>query len=97
MRIVSDMISRRHAEIYYNCNPLMNDKDKIIRNVKDILLPYANYSSALNRVTYWMWEKIIEYAGHKPKYTIKDCNSRNGTFLIDSGAQCVSMKEGEGY
>lgn len=91
------MISRRHAEIYFNCNTGMSDKSKIIRNIKNILLPYVNYSSNLNRISYWMWEKIMEYAEDKPQYLIKDCNSRNGTFLIDSTADSIVMKEGEGY
>jgi hypothetical protein len=44
-----------------------------------------------------MWEKIMEYAKDKSRYLIKDCNSRNGTFLIENSVEYVVMKDGEGY
>jgi hypothetical protein len=70
---------------------------KMIKKIKNILLPFANYSSYVHRIPYWMWEKIMEYAKDKSRYLIKDCNSRNGTFLIENSVEYVVMKDGEGY
>lgn len=47
----------------------------------------SHYSSILRKVPLSLWEKILEYAQEPQAYTLRDCGSRNGTFLMDCGVE----------
>jgi hypothetical protein len=97
LRISSDLISRLHSRIAFNNAALRKTSETLLAIIKNIIKHETHYSSPFRKVSYQLWERIIEYAEDKPKYTVKDCGSRNGTYLMDRSLHAAELRQGEGY
>lgn len=96
LRIGSDLISRLHARLSVNNLALSQSSQQLLADVHAVIA-LTHYSSSFRKLSKELWKKIAEYAQESPLYLLRDCGSRNGTFLMDFSMERASVKAGEGY
>jgi hypothetical protein len=96
LRIPSDLISRLHARLWVNRLTIRQSKEELLASLRSTI-SLARYSSPLRKVPMELWTKVVEYAEERTRYMVRDCGSRNGTFLMNFSQDGASMRAGEGY
>jgi hypothetical protein len=51
--------------------------------LRSIVKNEVRVSSKFKQIPESLWENILNYALNKSRYTLKDCESRNGTYVMD--------------
>lgn len=79
LKVSSDAVSRKHTRLAYNNG---TNIDSVVSSLKNIILESTKQSSKWRKLSTEMLSKITEYLIEKPFYSVEDCGSRNGTYLL---------------